>query len=138
LTLAGARDPAPIVFKPPVASAQLKSATLLAGLSAPGETVVIEAEPSRDHTEKMLSHFGADIRVEPAGGQGHGKARRIALTGQPELTPRPVAVPADPSSAAFPLVAALIVPGSEIVVEGVMMNPLRAGLFATLIEMGAR
>ena len=137
LTLAGARDPMPIVFEPPVASAQLKSATLLAGLSAPGETVVIEAEPTRDHTEKMLSHFGADIRVEPAGGQGHGKARRIALTGQPELTPRPVAVPADPSSAAFPLVAALIVPGSEVILEGVMMNPLRTGLITTLTEMGA-
>ena len=137
LTLAGARDPLPIVFEPPVASAQLKSATLLAGLSAPGETVVIEAEPTRDHTEKMLAHFGADIRVEPAGGQGHGKARRIALAGQPELTPRPVAVPADPSSAAFPLVAALIVPSSEVILEGVMMNPLRSGLMTTLTEMGA-
>ena len=111
LTLAGARDPMPIVFKPPVASAQLKSATLLAGLAAPGETVVIEAEPTRDHTEKMLAHFGAQLRVEvvpaePADGQSHGNARRITLTGQPELAPRPIAVPADPSSAAFPLVAA--------------------------------
>src|SRR5271168_3157771 len=121
LTIAGARDPAPIVFKPPVPSAQLKSATLLAGLAAPGETVVIEAEPTRDHTEKMLTHFGAQVRVEPDGEHG----RRIRLAGQPELTPRPVIVPADPSSAAFPLVAALVVPGSEIVISGVMMNPLR-------------
>jgi 3-phosphoshikimate 1-carboxyvinyltransferase len=137
LTLAGARDPMPIVFAPPVPSAQLKSATLLAGLSAPGETVVIEAEPTRDHTEKMLLHFGADVRVEPDG-QGTGNGRRITLVGQPELTPRPVTVPADPSSAAFPLVAALLVPGSDVVLSGVMMNPLRTGLLATLSDMGAR
>jgi 3-phosphoshikimate 1-carboxyvinyltransferase len=111
----------------------LKSATLLAGLAAPGETVVIEAEATRDHTEKMLSHFGADVRVEAV---DHG-GRRITLAGQPELTPRPIVVPADPSSAAFPLVAALLVPGSEVVLEGVMMNPLRSGLIATLGEMGA-
>jgi len=135
LTLAGARDPVPVVFEPPVPSAQLKSATLLAGLAAPGETVVIETEPTRDHTERMLAHFGADVRVEPDGADGKG--RRIALTGQPELTPRPVVVPADPSSAAFPLVAALLVPGSDIILEGVMMNPLRTGLIATLGEMGA-
>ncbi len=132
LTLAGARDPIPIVFEPPVPSAQLKSATLLAGLSAPGETVVIEAEATRDHTEKMLTHFGAEVRVEV-----HGNGRRIALAGQPELTPRPVVVPADPSSAAFPLIAALVVPGSEVILEGVMMNPLRTGLITTLGEMGA-
>jgi 3-phosphoshikimate 1-carboxyvinyltransferase len=132
LTLAGARDPIPIVFQPPVPSAQLKSATLLAGLSAPGETVVVEAEATRDHTEKMLAHFGAEIRVEAAGG-----GRRITLTGQPELVPRPVTVPADPSSAAFPLVAALLVPGSDIILHGVMMNPLRTGLMTTLAEMGA-
>ena len=137
LTLAGARDPMPIVFAPPVPSAQLKSATLLAGLSAPGETVVIEAEPTRDHTEKMLLHFGAEVRVEPDG-QGNGNGRRITLVGQPELTPRPVTVPADPSSSAFPLVAALLVPGSDVVLRGVMMNPLRTGLLATLGEMGAR
>jgi 3-phosphoshikimate 1-carboxyvinyltransferase len=138
LTLAGARDPMPIVFEPPVPSAQLKSAALLAGLAAPGETVVIEAEATRDHTEKMLAHFGADVRVEvlrvePAGGHG----RRITLAGQPELVPAPVVVPADPSSAAFPLVAALITPGSDIILDGVMMNPLRTGLIATLTEMGA-
>jgi 3-phosphoshikimate 1-carboxyvinyltransferase len=133
LTLAGARDPIPIVFKPPVPSAQLKSATLLAGLAAPGETVVIEAEPTRDHTEKMLVHFGAEVRVE-----SEASGRRITLAGQPELTPRPVTVPADPSSAAFPLVAALLVPGSDVILNGVMMNPLRGGLFTTLGEMGAR
>jgi 3-phosphoshikimate 1-carboxyvinyltransferase len=133
LTLAGARDPVPIVFEPPVPSAQLKSAMLLAGLAAPGETVVIEAEPTRDHTEKMLVHFGAQVRVEQ-----EGDGRRITLTGQPELSPRPVTVPADPSSAAFPLVAALLVPGSDVILNGVMMNPLRTGLLTTLSEMGAR
>jgi 3-phosphoshikimate 1-carboxyvinyltransferase len=133
LTVAGARDPIPIVFEPPVPSAQLKSAVLLAGLNAPGETVVIETEATRDHTETMLRHFGADVRTEPHGSSG----RRITLAGQPELAPRPIAVPADPSSAAFPLVAALIAPGSDVVLEGVMMNPLRAGLITTLREMGA-
>ncbi len=133
LTLAGARDPVPIVYQPPAASAQLKSAVLLAGLAAPGETVVIEQEATRDHTERMLRHFGATVRVENEGAHG----RRITLTGQPELTPAPITVPADPSSASFPLVAGLIVPGSEVILEGVMLNPLRTGLFATLREMGA-
>jgi 3-phosphoshikimate 1-carboxyvinyltransferase len=133
LTIAGARDPIPIVFEPPVPSAQLKSAVLLAGLNAPGETVVIEREATRDHTETMLRHFGADARTEPHGTSG----RRITLAGQPELVPRPIMVPADPSSAAFPLVAALIAPGSDVVLEGVMMNPLRTGLVTTLREMGA-
>jgi 3-phosphoshikimate 1-carboxyvinyltransferase len=134
LTLQGARDAIPIVYEPPAASAQLKSAVLLAGLAARGETVVIEKEATRDHTERMLKHFGAEISVEPHGAHG----RRIALKGQPELVPAPVAVPADPSSAAFPLVAALITAGSDIVLEGVMMNPLRTGLFETLREMGAK
>ena len=133
LILQGARDPIPIVYAPPAASAQLKSAVLLAGLAAPGETVVAEAEATRDHTERMLRHFGADVRVEREGAHG----RRVTLKGQPELVPAPVMVPADPSSAAFPLVAALIVPGSEIVLEGVMTNVTRTGLFATLREMGA-
>ena len=133
LQLAGASEPIPIVYEPPVASAQLKSAVLLAGLAAPGETVVIEAEATRDHTEKMLTHFGADVRVERHGAHG----RRITLVGQPELTPRPIVVPADPSSAAFPLVAAAITPGSDVILEGVMLNPLRAGLIDTLTEMGA-
>src|SRR5579864_1110664 len=133
LTLAGARDPIPIVFRPPVPSAQLKSAALLAGLAAPGETVVIEAEATRDHTEKMLTHFGAQVRVEAFGDNG----RRITLTGQPELVPQPIVVPADPSSAAFPMIAALITRGSEVILDGVMMNPLRTGLITTLGEMGA-
>jgi 3-phosphoshikimate 1-carboxyvinyltransferase len=135
LTLAGARDPIPIAFEPSVPSAQLKSAALLAGLAAPGETVVTEREATRDHTEKMLQHFGAQVRVEPAGEGGAG--RRITLTGQPELAPAPIVVPADPSSAAFPLIAALITPGSDVLLEGVMMNPLRTGLLTTLAEMGA-
>ena len=133
LTLQGARDPIPIVYAPPAASAQLKSAVLLAGLAAPGETVVAEAEATRDHTERMLRHFGADVRVEREGAHG----RRVTLKGQPELVAAPVTVPADPSSAAFPLVAALIVPGSEVVLEGVMTNVTRTGLFKTLREMGA-
>jgi 3-phosphoshikimate 1-carboxyvinyltransferase len=133
LTLQGARDPLPIVYEPPAASAQLKSAVLLAGLAAPGETTVIEKEATRDHTEKMLAHFGAQLSVVPHGEHG----RRITLKGRPELKPAPVQVPADPSSAAFPMVAALIAPGSEIVLEGVMTNPLRTGLLATLREMGA-
>ena len=133
LTLKGARDPIPIVYRPPAASAQLKSAVLLAGLSAPGETVVEEAEATRDHTERLLRHFGAEVTVGPHGAHG----RRVVLKGQPELVPAPVMVPADPSSAAFPMVAALIVPGSEIVLEGVMTNVTRTGLFKTLREMGA-
>ena len=137
LTLAGARDPLPIVFRPPVPSAQLKSATLLAGLAAPGETVVIEAEATRDHTEKMLNHFGAEVRVATEAVEGNAGGRRITLIGQPELEAAPVMVPADPSSAAFPLAVALIVPGSEIILDGVMMNPLRTGLLTTLAEMGA-
>ena len=132
LTLEGARDPIPIVYEPPAASAQLKSAALLAGLGAPGATTVIEKEATRDHTERMLRHFGADISSEVI---GHG--RRITLQGQPELVPADIKVPADPSSAAFALVGALVVPGSEIIFEGVMTNPLRAGLLQTLIEMGA-
>ena len=133
ILLQGAADPAPIEYRTPVASAQIKSAVLLAGLNSPGRTVVIEAEASRDHTEKMLAHFGATVKSEISGEAG----RRITLEGRPKLTPRPVIVPADPSSAAFPIVAALITPGSEVVVEGMMMNPLRTGLLTTLLEMGA-
>jgi 3-phosphoshikimate 1-carboxyvinyltransferase len=135
LTLIGARDPVPIVYATPVPSAQIKSAVLLAGLNAPGETTVIETEASRDHTERMLAQFGAEVRIEAVGGDGHG--RRITLKGEPELVPAAVAVPADPSSAAFPLVAALIVPGSELILTAVMTNPLRTGLLTTLREMGA-
>jgi len=133
VTLAGARDPIPIVYRTPVASAQIKSAVLLAGLAAPGTTVVIETEASRDHTERMLGHFGAKVVSEPDGPHG----RKITLRGQPELVPAAVAVPADPSSAAFPMVAALIVPGSDVLLADVMTNPLRTGLMTTLREMGA-
>jgi 3-phosphoshikimate 1-carboxyvinyltransferase len=133
LTLNGARDPLPILYRTPVASAQIKSAVLLAGLAAPGITTVIEAEASRDHTELMLKHFGAEIVSIPEGRHG----RKIALTGQRELHGAKVVVPADPSSAAFPIVAALIVENSDIVLSDVMTNPLRTGLFTTLREMGA-
>lgn len=133
LTLQGATDLIPITYESPVPSAQLKSAVLLAGLAAPGETTVIEAEATRDHTERLMKHFGAKIASKPHGQHG----RRITLQGQPELEPANVVVPADPSSAAFPLVAALIVPGSDLILEAVMTNPLRTGLFATLREMGA-
>ena len=133
LTLNGARDPLPILYRTPVASAQIKSAVLLAGLAAPGVTTVIETEASRDHTELMLKHFGAEIASSREGSHG----RKIALAGQPELHGAEVVVPADPSSAAFPIVAALIVEGSDIVLSDVMTNPLRTGLFTTLREMGA-
>ncbi len=133
ITLAGAREPIPIVYRTPVPSAQIKSAVLLAGLAAPGATTVIEAEASRDHTERLLAHFGAEVMVEPAGEHG----RKITLKGEPELRPAPVVVPADPSSAAFPMVAALLVPGSEVILTDVMTNPLRTGLITTLREMGA-
>ena len=133
ITLKGAGEPAPILYRTPVASAQIKSAVLLAGLNARGTTTVVESEASRDHTEKMLAHFGAEVRVET-----EGEGRRVTVVGRPELRPRPVVVPADPSSAAFPIVAALITPGSDIVIEGVMTNPLRVGLVTTLLEMGAQ
>ncbi len=134
IVLRGTSEPAPIVYRTPVASAQIKSAVLLAGLNAPGLTTVIETEASRDHTEKMLAHFGAEVEVALEGQAG----RRITLKGRPELQPNAVVVPADPSSAAFPMVAALIAPGSDVIIEGVMMNPLRTGLMTTLLEMGAR
>jgi 3-phosphoshikimate 1-carboxyvinyltransferase len=133
ITLAGARDPLPVVYRTPVPSAQIKSAVLLAGLAAPGETTVIESEASRDHTERLLRHFGAEVSVVPEGAHG----RRITVRGEPELRPAPVVVPADPSSSAFPMVAALIVPGSAVILTNVMTNPLRTGLITTLREMGA-
>lgn len=133
LAIVGARSPMPIEYRLPVASAQVKSAILLAGLNAPGETTVIEPEPTRDHTERMLAHFGGRVRVLPVPGGG----RRITVSGHAELSGRRLAVPGDPSSAAFPLVAAAIVPGSSVTIEGVMINPHRAGLFTTLREMGA-
>lgn len=134
LTLKGATDPLPITYESPVPSAQLKSAVLLAGLAAPGETTVVEEEATRDHTERMMKHFGAKIVSKPHGQHG----RRITLQGQPELEPANVVVPADPSSAAFPMVGALITPGSELLLDAVMTNPLRTGLFLTLKEMGAK
>jgi 3-phosphoshikimate 1-carboxyvinyltransferase len=133
ILIQGTAEPTPIEYRTPVASAQIKSAILLAGLNSPGRTTVIETEASRDHTEKMLAFFGADVAVEPFGEAG----RKITLQGRPELRPGHVVVPVDPSSAAFAIVAALIVPRSDVVVEGVMMNPLRIGLVTTLLEMGA-
>ena len=132
LAVQGAADAMPIHYRLPVASAQVKSAILLAGLNARGQTVVEEPAATRDHSENMLRHFGAEVNVLPDGAE-----RVIVLTGQPELRARDVVVPGDPSSAAFPIVAALLVPGSEVTVMGVGLNPLRAGLFATLREMGA-
>lgn len=133
LAVEGARDALPLDYRLPVASAQVKSALLLAGLNAPGQTRVEEPEPTRDHSERMLRHFGARVEVEEAPGGG----RVVILEGQPELVAADVAVPGDPSSAAFPLVAALLVPGSRVTVQGVGLNPLRTGLFETLREMGA-
>ncbi len=133
ILLQGTGEPLPIEYATPVASAQIKSAVLLAGLNSPGRTIVIEREASRDHTEKMLLHFGAMVGVEPFGEHG----RKITLEGRPQLRATQVRVPADPSSAAFPLAAALIVPGSDVTIEGVMTNPLRCGFVTTLLEMGA-
>jgi 3-phosphoshikimate 1-carboxyvinyltransferase len=132
LTLTGARDPVPIVYELPVASAQVKSAVLLAGLNAPGTTTVIEAVATRDHTERMLKGFGASIDVAEIDGRRH-----IAVTGERELRATALAVPGDPSSAAFAMVAALITRDSEIVLDGILLNPTRTGLFETLREMGA-
>ena len=132
MTLVGAAHPVPVRYATPVASAQVKSAVLLAGLNAPGQTVVIEREPTRDHSERMLAGFGAEIAVED-----RAEGRVITLTGQPELRPQRVAVPRDPSSAAFPVCAALLVEGSDIYVPGVSQNLTRNGLYLTLVEMGA-
>jgi 3-phosphoshikimate 1-carboxyvinyltransferase len=132
MTIVGAADPMPVRYTVPMPSAQVKSAVLLAGLNAPGQTVVIEKEATRDHTERMLRGFGAELSVADT-----PEGRIITLQGQPELVAQRVAVPRDPSSAAFPVCAALIVPGSEILVPGVSQNPTRNGLFTTLVEMGA-
>ncbi|MBS0562501.1 MAG: 3-phosphoshikimate 1-carboxyvinyltransferase [Proteobacteria bacterium] len=132
LAIQGTEDALPLEYSVPVPSAQVKSALLLAGLNAPGITRIEEREATRDHSENMLRHFGADVTVEIA-----GSGRVIHLRGQPELIAADVAVPGDPSSAAFPLAAALLVPGSRIVLPAVGLNPLRTGLLATLSEMGA-
>lgn len=133
MTITGRDALIPIVYETPVASAQVKSAVLLAGLHAPGETCVIERQATRDHTERMLRHFGATVRETPA--EGGGTA--ITVTGQPELYGAPVNVPSDPSSAAFPAVAALIVAGSAIDLASIGTNPARTGLYTCLAEMGA-
>jgi len=132
MTITGAADPMPVRYTVPVPSAQVKSAVLLAGLNAPGKTVVIEKEATRDHTERMLAGFGAELTVEET-----DEGRVITLTGQPELTPQHIVVPRDPSSAAFPVCAALIAEGSDVLVPNIGLNPTRAGLFETLREMGA-
>jgi 3-phosphoshikimate 1-carboxyvinyltransferase len=132
MTVVGASSPVAVQYTLPMASAQVKSAVLLAGLNAPGETVVIEDEPTRDHSERMLLGFGAQLHVEK-----RNAGNTITLIGQPELKPQTVAVPRDPSSAAFPVCAALIVPGSDIFVPGVSQNLTRNGIYLTLVEMGA-
>jgi 3-phosphoshikimate 1-carboxyvinyltransferase len=133
LAITGATMPVPIRYRSPVPSAQVKSAVLLAGLNTPGETTVVEAEATRDHTERLLTHFGATVRRSPAPEGGIA----ITVVGQPELIAKPITVPADPSSAAFIAVAALSVPGSQVTIRGVGMNPSRDGLYRTLAEMGA-
>lgn len=133
LAVNGSQQPLPISYTLPVASAQVKSAILLCALNAPGETTVVEPLPSRDHSERLLRHFGATISTEDLA----DGSRRISLVGEPELTGRRIDVPADISSAAFPLVAAAIVPGSSVQICGVGINPLRTGLLTSLSEMGA-
>lgn len=132
LTIVGANDPVSVRYATPMPSAQVKSAVLLAGLNAPGETIVIEKEPTRDHTERMLKGFGASIHTEKT-----KDGDVITLLGQPELLPQRITVARDPSSSAFPICAALLVEGSDILVPNIGLNPTRAGLFATLIDMGA-
>jgi 3-phosphoshikimate 1-carboxyvinyltransferase len=132
LRLRGSADLIPIEYRLPVASAQIKSAVLLAGLHAAGATTVIEPEATRDHTERMLRHFGAEVTVGTRDG-----LRAVTVTGDAELEGRRVTVPGDPSSAAFLAAAALIVPGSEIVIDNVLVNPTRTGFYVTLREMGA-
>ncbi|TYR31546.1 3-phosphoshikimate 1-carboxyvinyltransferase [Mesorhizobium microcysteis] len=133
LTLRGPKRATPISYRVPMASAQVKSAVLLAALNTPGVTTVIEPIMTRDHTEKMLAGFGATLEVE-TDAQG---VRHIRIEGEPRLTGQTIAVPGDPSSAAFPMVAALLVPGSDVIIEGALMNPTRTGLIDTLLEMGA-
>ncbi|WP_420327746.1 3-phosphoshikimate 1-carboxyvinyltransferase [Mameliella sp.] len=132
MTIVGADDPLPVRYEVPVPSAQVKSAVLLAGLNAPGETVVIEREATRDHSERMLAGFGATISTEVT-----DEGRVITLQGRPELKPQTIVVPRDPSSAAFPVCAAIITEGSDVLVPNIGLNPTRAGLFFTLQEMGA-
>ena len=132
LTLQGANPAVPIEYRLPVASAQVKSAVLLAGLNTPGITTVIEPVPTRDHSERMLRGFGAELEVET----DSAGVRTIRIRGEAELKPQTIEVPGDPSSAAFFIVAALIVPGSELVIQNVGLNPTRAGLVEVLRQMG--
>lgn len=132
MTIVGAAEAVPVRYEVPMPSAQVKSAVLLAGLNAPGETVVIEKEATRDHTERMLQGFGAELTVEET-----DEGRVITLVGQPELKAQSIVVPRDPSSAAFPVCAAIVTPGSDVLVPNIGLNPTRAGLFKTLREMGA-
>ena len=125
----------PLTYDSPVASAQVKSAVLLAGLHAPGRTTVTEPAASRDHTERMFAHFGVQVEAGPV--KPGSTTYQASIIGQPELSGRPIIVPGDPSSAAFPVVAALLIEGSEVIIENVGLNPLRTGLFDTLREMGA-
>jgi len=134
LAVTGTTELLPICYRLPVASAQVKSAILLAGLHAPGRTTVIEPQPSRDHTERLLRHLGAELAVEDLGDEG----RAVSVIGQPELAAAPIAIPGDPSSAAFLLVAAALAEGASVRLEGVGINPLRTGLLDCLQEMGAR
>ncbi len=133
ITLHGPKRAAPITYRVPMASAQVKSAVLLAGLNTAGMTTVVEPVMTRDHTEKMLKGFGADLEVE-TDAQG---VRHIRIVGQGDLRGQIILVPGDPSSAGFPIVAALIAPGSDVTIENVLMNPTRTGLITTLLEMGA-
>jgi len=135
MTVQGMCDPIALTYRVPIASAQVKSAILLAGLHARGETTVIEPSATRDHTERMLSYFGAVIRTEPA--NEISQAQKVTINGLPDLTGKAIVVPGDPSSAAFIIVAALITYGSDLILEGVGLNPLRTGLMDTLKEMGA-
>ncbi|MDG2404495.1 MAG: 3-phosphoshikimate 1-carboxyvinyltransferase, partial [Paracoccaceae bacterium] len=132
MTIIGVADPVAPHYTVPMPSAQVKSAVLLAGLNAPGETVVIEKEATRDHTERMLAGFGATIKTEET-----NEGWMITLVGQPELQPQDITVPRDPSSAAFPVCAALIAKGSDVFIPNIGLNPTRSGLFTTLREMGA-
>ena len=133
MAVTGSKTPLPIEYVLPMASAQVKSAILLAGLNTPGETTVIEPHPTRDHTERMLRSFGGEVKVREIEGGG----RAATVRGYPDLRGQQIVVPGDPSSAAFAAVAASIVPDSDIVIENVGLNPLRAGLYTTLREMGA-
>ncbi len=134
LAISGPEVAVPIDYRLPVPSAQVKSAILLAGLNAPGITTVVEPAPTRDHTERMLAGFGVPVETVPEGDNG----RRVSITGQPEFAGRAISVPGDPSSAAFPTVAALVIPGSQIALPGVGVNPLRTGLYDVLREMGGQ